>query len=101
MKFDKNIKFRIIFSIFFVLNFNLCNLYAFWHKKCFRQYNDGKEINMSALARLELNRYQREVPRILKSREVTLPKFKKIIKKHMKIKDNRNSNIRMEFTAFL
>ena len=56
---------------------------------------------MSALARLELNRYQREVPRILKSREVTLPKFKKIIKKHMKSKNNRNSNIRMEFTAFL
>ena len=33
MKFDKNKKFRIIFSIFFVLNFNLCNLYALTPKE--------------------------------------------------------------------
>ena len=43
---------------------------------------------MGTLARLELNRYQREVPRILRSREVSLPKFEGIIQKQMSKKIN-------------
>ena len=45
---------------------------------------------MGTLARLELNRYQREVPRILRSREVSLPKFEGIIQKQMSNKINLN-----------
>ncbi len=56
---------------------------------------------MGTLARLELNRYQREVPRILKSREVTLPKFKKIMKKTIRSKNSNDYNVRSELTAFL
>ena len=39
---------------------------------------------MGTLARLELNRYQREFPRIIKSREVSLPRFKKLISNHLR-----------------
>lgn len=39
---------------------------------------------MGTLARIELNRYQREFPRILKSREVSLPKLKKLISNHLR-----------------
>ena len=56
---------------------------------------------MGTLARLELNRYQREVPRILKSRQVTLPKFKNIMKKHINNKNSINCKRRIELTSFL
>ncbi len=46
---------------------------------------------MGTLARLELNRYQREFPRIIKSREVSLPKFKKLISKHLQETKESNS----------
>ena len=48
---------------------------------------------MGTLARLELNRYQREFPRLIKSREVSLPKFKGVISKHLKKNvGNQSSN---------
>lgn len=48
---------------------------------------------MGTLARLELNRYQREFPRIIKSREVSLPKFKKFISEHLReIKEPNSDN---------
>ena len=48
---------------------------------------------MGTLARLELNRYQREFPRIIKSREVSLPRFKKLISNHLQqTKDSKSDN---------
>ena len=47
---------------------------------------------MGTLARLELNRYQREFPRIIKSREVSLPRFKKLISKHLRETKKLNSD---------
>ena len=47
---------------------------------------------MGTLARLELNRYQREFPRIIKSREVSLPKFKKLISNHFQQTKESNSD---------
>ena len=47
---------------------------------------------MGTLARLELNRYQREFPRIIKSREVSLPRFKKLISNHLRQTKDSNSD---------
>ena len=62
-----------------------------WHKVCFCQLYDFIGDDMGTLARLELNRYQREFPRIIKSREVSLPKFKKLISKHLQETKESNS----------
>ena len=47
---------------------------------------------MGTLARLELNRYQREFPRIIKSREVSLPRFKKLISSHLRQTKDSNAD---------